>query len=90
MTLSLTAAGVLLAYVGLRAQMLERSIQRESSTPCRSTCGSVAYLAALLLYCSFYFYRYAFRRNSVAFPPLAFSLALWAAPMERDRCANLS
>src|SRR5580704_3483523 len=38
-------------------------------------------LAAMLLYCSFHFYRYAFRRNSVAFRMLAFSLALWAALM---------
>jgi diguanylate cyclase (GGDEF)-like protein len=39
------------------------------------------WLAAVLLYCSFHFYRYAFRRNSVAFRTLAFSLALWAALM---------
>src|SRR5437879_13924966 len=38
-------------------------------------------LAATLLYCSFHFYRHAFRRNSVAFRTLAFSLALWAALM---------
>jgi len=39
------------------------------------------WLAAILLYCSFHFYRYAFRRNSVAFRTLAFSLALWAVLM---------
>src|SRR6202162_5501569 len=39
------------------------------------------WLGAALLYCSFHFYRYAFRRNSVAFRTLAFSLALWAALM---------
>ena len=38
-------------------------------------------LAVTLLYCSFHFYRYAFRRDSVAFRTLAFSLALWAALM---------
>src|SRR5216683_824899 len=38
-------------------------------------------LVATLLYCSFHFYRHAFRRNSVAFRTLAFSLALWAALM---------
>jgi diguanylate cyclase (GGDEF)-like protein len=38
-------------------------------------------LAVTLLYCSFYYYRYAFRRNSVAFRTLAFALALWAALM---------
>jgi diguanylate cyclase (GGDEF)-like protein len=35
----------------------------------------------VLLYCSFYFYRYAHHRNSVAFRMLALSLALWAALM---------
>jgi diguanylate cyclase (GGDEF)-like protein len=39
------------------------------------------WLGAVLLYCSFHFYRYAFRKNSVAFRTLAFSLALWAALM---------
>src|SRR5204862_2560749 len=38
-------------------------------------------LAAMLLYCSFRFYLYAHRKNSVAFWMLAFSLALWAALM---------
>jgi diguanylate cyclase (GGDEF)-like protein len=77
--LALTASGVLLAYVSLRVQILNQS-----------TTGVPAYLrylrlelglAAILLYCSFHFYRYAFRRNSVAFRTLAFSLALWAALM---------
>jgi len=35
-------------------------------------------LGVVLLYCSFYFYRYAHRRNSLAFTLLAISLALWA------------
>jgi hypothetical protein len=35
-------------------------------------------LAAVLLYCSFYFYKFGHRRNSVAFTLLAVSLALWA------------
>src|ERR1700722_2386684 len=34
-----------------------------------------------LLYCSFYFYRYAHRKNSLAFTFLAVSLALWAVLM---------
>jgi len=39
------------------------------------------FLGAVLLYCSFYFYRHAYRKNSLAFKMLAFSLALWAVLM---------
>lgn len=38
-------------------------------------------VAALLLYCSLYFYRYAYRKGSLAFSLLSGSLALWAALM---------
>jgi diguanylate cyclase (GGDEF)-like protein len=38
-------------------------------------------VALVLLYCSFYFYRYAHRRNSLAFTLLAMSLALWSLLM---------
>jgi diguanylate cyclase (GGDEF)-like protein len=38
-------------------------------------------LAAVLLYCSFYFYRYAHRKNSIAFSLLAMALAFWAVLM---------
>jgi diguanylate cyclase (GGDEF)-like protein len=38
-------------------------------------------LGVVLLYCSFYFYRYAHRKNSLAFTFLAISLALWAVLM---------
>jgi diguanylate cyclase (GGDEF)-like protein len=38
-------------------------------------------VALLLLYCSAYFYRYAHRKNSLAFKPLAMSLAFWAVLM---------
>jgi len=38
-------------------------------------------LGVVLLYCSFYFYNYAYRKNSLAFKLLAFSLALWAVLM---------
>jgi diguanylate cyclase (GGDEF)-like protein len=77
---ALAATGVLLAYAGLRAQMATgRFIENPSAVP-KYLRLEVA-LAAMLLYCSFHFYRYAFRRNSVAFRTLAFSLALWAALM---------
>ncbi len=77
---ALTVVAVLLAYGNLRAQMVNgRFVERADLVPkyLRLELG----LAAVLLYCSFHFYRYAFRRNSVAFRMLAFSLALWAALM---------
>ena len=77
---ALTVTGVLLAYVNLRAQMVGGVfIEKADLVPkyLRLELG----LAAMLLYCSFHFYRFAFRRNSVAFRTLAFSLALWAALM---------
>jgi diguanylate cyclase (GGDEF)-like protein len=76
--IALTVTGVLLAYLSLRAQMASGAFNQKSVTaPLRLEVG----LAAMLFYCSFHFYRYAFRRNSVAFRALAFSLALWAALM---------
>jgi GAF domain-containing protein len=38
-------------------------------------------VALLLLYCSFFFYRYAHRKNSLAFSLLAMALALWSVLM---------
>ncbi len=72
--------GVVLTYFGLRAQMASGLFSEKAALVpiyLRLEVG----LAAVLLYCSFHFYRYAFRRNSVAFRTLAFSLALWAALM---------
>ncbi len=77
---ALTVAGVLLAYVSLRAQMAS-GIFTERATPVPIYLRLEVGLAVTLLYCSFHFYRYAFRRDSVAFRTLAFSLALWAALM---------
>jgi diguanylate cyclase (GGDEF)-like protein len=77
---ALVVTGILLAYIGLRAQMATGVfVERADLVPkyLRLELG----LAATLFYCSFHFYRYAFRRNSVAFRTLAFSLALWAALM---------
>src|SRR5277367_2191207 len=76
----LTAIGVLLAYISLRAHMVN-GIFSEVGRPVPQYLRLEVGLAAILLYCSFHFYRYAFRRNSVAFRVLAFSLALWAALM---------
>ena len=46
------------------------------------------FLAAVLLYSSLYFYRYAHRRNSLAFRLLAMSLALWAVLMAVGQFRN--
>jgi diguanylate cyclase (GGDEF)-like protein len=75
---ALMVFGALLAYVGLRAQRAG-GVFTEAPSPLPPYLRLEVALAAMLLYCSFHFYRYAFRRNSVAFRMLAFSLALWAA-----------
>src|SRR5580698_6044364 len=77
---ALGVAGVLLSYVGLRAHMASGVFSETASAPPIYLKLEIE-LAAILLYCSFHFYRYAFRRNSVAFRTLAFSLALWAVLM---------
>src|SRR6266853_4378015 len=77
---ALTMIGVLMAYVSLRAHMAS-GVFSERATPPPIYLRLEIGLAATLLYCSFHFYRHAFRRNSVAFRTLAFSLALWAALM---------
>ena len=77
---ALTAVGVLLVYISLRAHMAN-GVFSDVGRPVPQYLRLEVGLAAVLLYCSFYFYRYAFRRNSVAFRVLAFSLALWAALM---------
>jgi diguanylate cyclase (GGDEF)-like protein len=77
---ALTLTGVLLAYVSLRAHMAS-GVFSERAAPVPIYMRLEVGLAATLLYCSFHFYRYAFRRNSVAFRTLAFALALWAALM---------
>src|ERR1019366_9029110 len=77
---ALVGTGILLAFIGLRAQMATGVfVERADLVPKYLRLGFG--LAATLFYCSFHFYRYAFRRDSVAFRTLAFSLALWAALM---------
>jgi diguanylate cyclase (GGDEF)-like protein len=77
---ALGVTGALLSYVSLRAHLASGVFSETAATPPIYLQLEVG-LAATLLYCSFHFYRYAFRRNSVAFRTLAFSLALWAALM---------
>jgi len=78
--IALTLTGVLLVYVSWRAPMAS-GVLSERVHPAVKYLRLEVGLAAMLLYCSFQFYRYAYRRNSVAFRMLAFSLALWAALM---------
>jgi diguanylate cyclase (GGDEF)-like protein/putative nucleotidyltransferase with HDIG domain len=74
---ALAVSGVLLAYVSLRSQILNDS---SVAIPVYLRYLRLEFgLAATLLYCSFHYYRHAFRKNSIAFRTLAFSLALWAA-----------
>jgi diguanylate cyclase (GGDEF)-like protein len=75
---ALAIVGVLLTYVGLREQLATAVVVASASAVPKLLEFA---LAAMLLYCSFHFYRYAFRRNSVAFRTLAFSLALWGTLM---------
>src|SRR5580658_11271403 len=77
---ALTVTGVLLASISLRAHIAS-GVFSENATPPPVYLQLEIGLAVMLFYCSFHFYRYAFRRNSVAFRTLAFSLALWAALM---------
>src|ERR1035437_6261428 len=77
---ALVVTGILLAFVGLRSQMATGVFVERADLVPKYLRLELA-LAATLFYCSFHFYRYAFRRNSVAFRTLAFSLALWAALM---------
>ncbi|MGA9639993.1 MAG: diguanylate cyclase [Terriglobales bacterium] len=75
---ALVLAGVLMACVSLRAHMAGGTFVADAPplpTYLRLGIG----LAAILFYASFHYYRYAFRRDSVAFRTLAFALALWGA-----------
>jgi diguanylate cyclase (GGDEF)-like protein len=71
--------GIVLAWWNLRTQMVgglfQPEIQPNPHMPLDVGLGVV------LLYCSFYFYRYAHRKNSLAFTFLSISLALWAVLM---------
>src|SRR6266581_4543900 len=75
----LGVAGVAIAIWNLKAHMVG-GVFRADVLPSPHYRLEVG-LAAVLLYCSFYFYRYAHRRNSLAFTLLAMSLALWAVLM---------
>ncbi len=77
---AIVVMGVLLTYVGVRAHMVD-GVFNDKALPLPWFLRLEAGLGIVLLYASFHYYRYAFRRNSVAFRTLAFSLALWGALM---------
>jgi len=72
-------AGVLLAGWNVQAQMAGGVFRPDTSASPHLPLD--VGIGAVLLYCSFYFYRYAHRKNSLAFKLLAVSLALWAVLM---------
>jgi diguanylate cyclase (GGDEF)-like protein len=69
--------GIALAGWNLRAQVVGGGVPAQASPHLPLDVG----LGVVLLYCSFYFYRYAHRKNSLAFTFLAISIALWAVLM---------
>jgi diguanylate cyclase (GGDEF)-like protein len=77
--LALGAGGIALAVWNLRAQTFGGVFHPESLSNPHLPLDIG--LGVVLLYCSFYFYRYAHRKNSLAFTFLAVSLALWAVLM---------
>src|SRR6266446_570390 len=73
------AAGAGLSVWNLKQHMVGRAFHPEI-LPMPSLRLEVL-VALVLLYCSFYFYRYAHRKNSLAFTLLAMSLAFWSVLM---------
>jgi len=73
------AAGAGLAYWNLMQHMVTGVFRFEVPPPQHHWLE--AGLAVVLLYCSFYFYRHAQLRNSLAFKLLAVALAFWAVLM---------
>src|ERR1700732_215804 len=79
-------AGAALSYWNLHAHMVG-GVFRPEVLPNPRFSLEVG-LAIVLLYCSAYFYRYAQRRNSLAFSLLAMALALWAVLMAFGQFRN--
>ena len=76
---ALGLAGVALAWWNVRAQ-IEQGIFRPDTSATPHLPLDVG-MGVVLLYCSFSFFRHAYRKNSLAFKLLAVSLALWAVLM---------
>jgi diguanylate cyclase (GGDEF)-like protein len=76
---ALGLAGITLAWWNVRAQIAGGVFRPDTSATPRLPLD--VGMGVVLLYCSFYFYRHAHRKNSLAFKLLAVSLALWAVLM---------
>ncbi len=77
--IALAAAGIVLAVWSVKDQMVGGAF-RPAATLTPHLPLDVG-MGIVLLYCSFYFYRHAHRKNSLAFTLLAIALALWAVLM---------
>ena len=83
---TLAVAGMLLAWWNVRAQMADGAFGPPASLAPRMPLD--VGMGIVLLYCSFYFYRHAHRKNSLAFTLLAVALALWAVLMIFGKLSN--
>src|SRR6185295_9653365 len=72
-------AGMTLSLWNLKQQLVGRVFHPEIVTDPRFRLE--VGVALVLLYCSFFVYRYAHRRNLLAFTLLAMALALWSVLM---------
>lgn len=79
-------AGIGLCLWNLKQHMVGRVFHPELTTDPRFRLE--VGVALVLLYCSFFFYRYAHRRNSLAFTLLAMALALWSVLMLFGQFSN--
>ncbi len=78
--IAMVGVGILLTYVNLRAHMAGGTFIT-TAAPVPIYLRLQTGLAAVLFYTSFHYYRYGFRKDSVAFRTLAFALALWGSLM---------
>jgi diguanylate cyclase (GGDEF)-like protein len=74
--IALGLGGLFLAWWNLRVPLAGGAAQ--AGAPQTAHLPLDIGMGVVLLYCSFYFYRHAHRKNSLAFSLLAVSLALWA------------
>jgi len=79
-------AGMALSLWNLKQQLVGRVFHPEMAPDPRFRLE--VGVALVLLYCSFFFYRYAHRRNSLAFTLLAMALALWSVLMLFGQFSN--
>ncbi len=72
-------AALALVYWSMRVHVLDSAFLPDQAwTPPRRIEAGVA---AVLLYCAIYFYRWAYRKSSLAYSLLSVALAVWAALM---------